>query len=166
MRAVARYANKPREVHWKTAIGILEYVFSTSDFGITFQSGSGLELVAFVDCDYASKATARSVSGGAIMCAGACVCWFSRTQKCVTLSTTEAEYVALADTIKEAMFMRYVWSFIFPGFGEVCIAVFEDNEGQSTWHKTQNVRQTRITWTYATTFCGSLFFRGSSPLPM
>ena len=69
------------------------------------------------------------MSGGAIMCAGACVCWFSRTQKCVTLSTTEAEYVALADTIKEAMFMRYVWSFIFPGFGEVCITVFEDNEG-------------------------------------
>ena len=28
VRAVARYANKPREVHWKTAIGILEYVFS------------------------------------------------------------------------------------------------------------------------------------------
>ena len=59
-----------------------------------------------MDCDYASKATARSVSGGAIMCAGACVCWFSRSQKCVTLSTTEAEYVALADTIKEAMFFE------------------------------------------------------------
>ena len=85
------------------------FFFSTSDFGITFQRGSGLELVAFTDADYASKATdRRSVSGGATVCAGACVCWFSRTQKCVTLSTTEAEYVALADTIKEAMFMRYV----------------------------------------------------------
>ena len=141
VRAVARYANKPREVHWKTAIGILEYVFSTSDFGITFQRGSGLELVAFADADYASKATdRRSVSGGAIMCAGACVCWFSRTQKCVTLSTTEAEYVALADTIKEAMFMRYVWSFIFPGFGEVCMTVFEDNEGAK--HLAQNPKCT------------------------
>ena len=50
------------------------------------------------------------------MCAGACVCWFSRAQKCVTLSTTEAEYVALADTIKETMFLQYVWNFIFPGF--------------------------------------------------
>ena len=48
VRAVARYANKRREVHWKTAIGILEYVFSTSDFGITFQRGSGLELIAFM----------------------------------------------------------------------------------------------------------------------
>ena len=64
VRAVARYANKPREVHWKTPIGILEYVFSTSDFGITLQRGSGLELIAFADADYASKATdRRSVSG-------------------------------------------------------------------------------------------------------
>ena len=36
VRAVARYANQPREVHWRTAIGILEYVFSTSNFGSTF----------------------------------------------------------------------------------------------------------------------------------
>ena len=47
----------------------------------------------------------------------------------ITLSTTEAEYVALASTIKEAMFLRHMWSFIFPGFGTMCITVFKDNEG-------------------------------------
>ena len=36
VRAVARYTNSPRENHWKTAVGILEYVFFPSDFGITF----------------------------------------------------------------------------------------------------------------------------------
>ena len=130
VRAVARYANKPREVHWSTAIAILNYVFGTNDFGATFQGGRGLELVGFANADYASKAAdRRSVSGGAVMCAGACVSWFSRTQKCVTLSTTEAEYVAKGDTVKEAMFIRYVWSSIFPGFGATCLTVFEDNEG-------------------------------------
>ena len=129
VRAVARYTNSPRAIHEKTAVGILEYIFFTSDFGITFQRGSVLELVAYADADYASNATdRRSVSGGAVMCAGACVCWFSRTQKCVTLSTTEAEYVALADTIKEVIFLRYVWSFILPGLGSACITVFEDNK--------------------------------------
>ena len=62
-------------------------------------------------------------------CAGACVCWFSRTQKCATLSTTEFEYVALADTMKEAMFIRSVWSVIFPGFGATYMTVLADNEG-------------------------------------
>ena len=59
LRAVARYTNSPREIHWKTAVGISDYVFFTSDFGITFQRGSGLELVAYADADYASKATDR-----------------------------------------------------------------------------------------------------------
>ena len=31
----------------------------------------------------------------------ACVCWFSRTQKCVTLSLSESEYVALGDAVNE-----------------------------------------------------------------
>ena len=57
------------------------------------------------------------------------MCWFSRTQKCVTLSTTEAECVALVDTIKEVIFLLYVWSFILPGLGSACITVFEDNKG-------------------------------------
>ena len=128
--AVARYANTPKEVHWGTTNGVLEYVLSTSDFGITFQRGRGLELVAYTDANNAGKAAdRRSVSRGAVMCAGACVCWFSRTQKRVALCITESEYVALADTVKEAVFMRYVWSFILPRFGAMCITVFEDNEG-------------------------------------
>ena len=57
-----------------------------------------------MDADYASKATdRRSVSGGAVMGGGAYF-WFSRTQMCVTLSTTEAEYAALGDAVKELYF--------------------------------------------------------------
>ena len=70
---------------------------------------SGISLEVFADADYASKATdRRSVSGGLIMCGGASVCWFSRTQKCVTLSTSEAEYVALGDAVNELLFLRQV----------------------------------------------------------
>ena len=92
----------------------------TSWFGITYQSGTAanISLEVFADEDYASKATGRrSVSGGAIICAGACVCWFSRAHKCVTLSTSEAEYVALGDAVKELLFLRQVWSFMLPGKG-------------------------------------------------
>ena len=63
------------------------------------------------------------------MCAGACVCWFYRTQKCVTLSTSEAKYVALGDAVKELLFLRQVWRFMVPGKGMPCFPVFEDNQG-------------------------------------
>ena len=51
----------------------------------------------------------------------------SRTQHCVTLSTTEAEYVALAEGAKEGMFVRSVMSFMQPNVYE--ITLMEDNEG-------------------------------------
>ena len=57
----------------------MEYMCSTSNvgFGIYFQRGSGLEPIACADADFASTATdRRSISGGAVMRAGGCVCWF------------------------------------------------------------------------------------------
>lgn len=79
------------------------------------------------DAEYASIATDwRPVSGGVVMCAGDCVSWCSRTKKYVTLWTTEAEYVSMSETRKEVIFIRYIWSYLFPGFGVRCIKVFED----------------------------------------
>ena len=76
----------------------------------------------FDDADYTSKAADRMpVSRGLVMCGGACVAWFSRTQKCVTLSTTQAEYVALADVMKEVLFLRQVWRFTLADVGMPCI---------------------------------------------
>ena len=130
VRAVARYCHAPKLVHWQAALCIVGYLKSTSGFGITFQRGSGVDLVVFADANYAEKATdRRSVSGGVVLCGGAAVSWFSRTQKCVTLSTSEAEYVALGDAVKEALFMRHVWCFLFPGRVVPCMRVFEDNMG-------------------------------------
>ena len=51
----------------------------------------------------------------------------SLTQHCVTLSTTGAEYVALAEGVKEGMFVRSVMSFMQPNVYE--ITLMEDNEG-------------------------------------
>ena len=63
VRAIATYANQPREVHQRTAIGILEYVFSTSDFSMVLQKGCELELLAFAGADYArSKSRWQEVS--------------------------------------------------------------------------------------------------------
>ena len=57
-----------------------------------------------------------------------CLCDVSiRTQKSVALSSTKAEYVAMADGMKEAIFLQYLWSFIFPDRDVGCTLIHEDN---------------------------------------
>lgn len=132
VRAVARYTHAPKMLHWRAALHVLMYVRSTASYGITFSRDTerGVELELYVDSDFASKATdRRSVSGAVVMCAGGCVSYLSRTQRSVTLSSTEAEYVAMADGLKEAIFLRMVWSFIFPDDHVGSTTVKEDNQG-------------------------------------
>ena len=57
------------------------------------------------------------------------MCWFSRTQKCVTLSTSEAEYVAFGDAVKELFFLSQLWRFMIPGKGMPCFPLLEDKKG-------------------------------------
>ena len=72
------------------------------------------------------KTDRRSVSSVAVMLGNAAVYATSRTQHCVTLSTTEAEYVALAEGVKEGMYVRLVVSFMQPNAYD--IALMEYNE--------------------------------------
>ncbi|CAB1108760.1 unnamed protein product [Ectocarpus sp. CCAP 1310/34] len=114
------------------AMDILGYARRTSHFGISFQRGTveGFSLQGYADADFARKAADRgSVSGGIVTCEGGAVSWFSRTQKCVTLSTTEAEYVALGHVVKEILFLGKFGVYMLPQVGMPCIPVFEDNQG-------------------------------------
>ena len=73
---------------------IIRYLLGTKDLSLTFEWGSGLEISVFADANYAEKANdRRSVSGVAVIVGKPSVSWFSRTQKIVTLSTTEVAYV-------------------------------------------------------------------------
>ena len=78
---------------------------------------------------------AETLTGGLYLGKSGCVlrsvCHFflSRTQKSVTLASTEGEYVAMAAGIKETILLRYIWSFIFPDRDVGCTLVKEDNVG-------------------------------------
>ena len=130
VREVARHAHDPFRKHGDAVKRILKFLKHTRSVGLTFDKGKGLDLVAYSDSDYArDEQDRRSVSGAAIMCSGACVSWFSRTQRCVTTSSTEAEYVAMGDCVKEALFIRNVLAFIDPTEKGKLLLVKEDNEG-------------------------------------
>ena len=84
VRSVASYCSASKAIHSKSVLGIFANINGSYGFGITYQRGTsaGVSLEIFADAEYASKGSERrSVSGGAIVCGGACVCWFSRTQE-------------------------------------------------------------------------------------
>ena len=78
--AVARQARDPAERHRRAV-----------------RKDSDLKFSVYVDADYADKDNDRcSVSGVAVMVGGTVVNASSTTQQCVTLCTSEEEYVAMA----------------------------------------------------------------------
>ena len=134
VRALARQSHDPCERHWEGVTKVLKYLNKTKDLGLTFQKGHD-RLSVFCDADYAKKeADRRSVSGVAVMYGGVAVSATSRTQHCVTLSTTEAEYVAMAEGAKEGLYIEAVLSFLRPQIlsrrvEDQGIVLYEDNEG-------------------------------------
>ena len=100
--------------HWRALLQIAAYV-ATKEVGLRFVRGSGLRLSVFVDADYAAATNdRRSVSGVAVMLGGTAIGWKSSTQKCITTATCEAEYIALCDAAKEAIFTRAGLTFLQP----------------------------------------------------
>ena len=130
VRAVARYAYKPTERLWQAIMKILSYLNGTKSLGITYMRGSSLSLNVYPDTDYANKDNdRRSVSGIAVTLGGTVVSHASKTQRVVSLSTSEAEYIAAGGCVLEASFVRAVLSFIAPETCGASIKVLEDNQG-------------------------------------
>lgn len=60
----------------------------------------------FTDSDYAGDPVSRrSVTGYIIYMHGVPICWKSSSQKSVTLSSCEAEWVALSEAVKDIIFI-------------------------------------------------------------
>lgn len=105
---VSKYTNNHNENHWQAVKRIFRYLVGTVNVGIEYKySGSLSKLIGFSDADFAGDVDIqRSTTGYAFSFANGLVSWSSQRQKLVTLSTTEAEYVAVASAAKEAIWLR------------------------------------------------------------
>ena len=84
----------------------MRYLRGTSKLKLTFGSGKPV-LISYTDSDMAGDVDNRKSTSGYLMTfSGGAVSWQSRLQKCVALSTTEAEYIAAAEACKELLWMK------------------------------------------------------------
>jgi hypothetical protein len=97
-------ANSAQEKELKR---VLDYVMQTKDKKLKVESKTdSWNIQAFSDSDFAGdKDDRKSITGYVIFVSGSVISWKSKSQPCVTLSSTEAEYVALNETVREEKFL-------------------------------------------------------------
>jgi hypothetical protein len=129
---VARYVTNPGVQHWNAIDLIWEYLNGSSEMGLTLGGGDAelSNLRGFVDSDYARCVdTRRSTTGWVFKFGGGAVSWRTRRQKSVTLSSTEAEYCALTEAAKEAIWMKGLLRELGYGNDDGPVPLYEDNKG-------------------------------------
>jgi hypothetical protein len=125
--------SKPTKANLETAKHVLRYLKGTSDQGLTFRkSNQPLKLNGFCDSDWgASVIDRRSITGYnfQLTSSGPVISWKSRKQQTVALSTCEAEYIALANAVQEAKFLRQLCKDMKVSTGGDDVLIQVDNQG-------------------------------------
>ncbi|GAU12447.1 hypothetical protein TSUD_229810 [Trifolium subterraneum] len=124
---VARFMERPTEIHVAAVKRILRYLKGTTSYGLWYEKGNGIKLTGWSDSDYAGDLDDRkSTSGYVFMIGTKVVSWSSKKQPIVTLSTTEAEFIAAANSACQGIWLSRILSQIDEKLKE-CITIYCDN---------------------------------------
>jgi hypothetical protein len=104
---LSRYMTSPREPHLQAAKQVLRYIRGTIDFGIFYIKGESSVVFGFTDSDWGSDPDdSKSISAYIFQSTGGPVTWSLRKQDVVATSSTDAEPRAVAEGIREAIWIR------------------------------------------------------------
>ena len=104
---VSRFMKNPQVEHWMAVKRILRYLQGTKSHGIYFKPDDKVDFCGYSDADRAGDhADRKSTSGYAFILMGAPVIWGNKKQSSVSLSTSEAEYIALSLAIQEGKWVH------------------------------------------------------------
>ena len=111
----ARFTHCPRKSHAVAIKRILRYLKGTSDKGLILKPEVDYKLNCYVDADFAGlwgkeddqdPVSVKSRSGFLITFMGCPIVWSSKLQTQIALSTMEAEYISLSNSMRELISLR------------------------------------------------------------
>ena len=124
---VAKFCAKPMKQHWVAVKRIFHYLKGTQKYGLLYSKNDS-NCVGFSDADWGGDLDDRkSTSGYVFQVGGTAISWRSKKQACVALSTAEAEYIALAGTAQESLWLQQLFSDLQKGPTKKMV-IFEDNQ--------------------------------------
>lgn len=134
---VSRYLSCPGKVHWNAVKWIMRYLKGSSTCGLLYgkTKSDKIEVMGFVDSDFAGDLDKRKSTSGYMFVLNSClISWKSSLQSVVALSSTEAEFIATTEAVKEAMWLRGLLNELW--LNQKTVQVFCDN--QSAIHLVKN----------------------------
>lgn len=104
---VSQFMEAPTSTHLKFARRIIRYLKGTIDLGLFYSSSNDFNFVGFCDSDYAEDVDDSKSTSDFVFFLGDCVvCWISKKQTMVILSTYEAEYMAATSCTCHVIWLR------------------------------------------------------------
>jgi hypothetical protein len=120
----------PSEDHYKAALHICRYLASTQDYKLVYGKAADKGLMAYMDSDWAAdQIWCWSVTGYFFKLADGIISWRSHAQKTIVLSSTEAEYMALFDCSRQAVWIKTMIKEL--GIIFKTVPIYCDNQGAS-----------------------------------
>ncbi|KDR75264.1 hypothetical protein GALMADRAFT_24757, partial [Galerina marginata CBS 339.88] len=110
VQKLSKYSSNPGNSHWTALKRVFRYLAGTRD-RVLFYGGDVDEdeviFSAYCDADFASDSDDRkSISGYTLFLGNAAIAWSSKKQTTIALSTTEAEYTAIAHATRQIIWLR------------------------------------------------------------
>ncbi|GJS16661.1 zinc finger, CCHC-type containing protein [Tanacetum coccineum] len=103
---LSRYTSNPGTQHWQAIQRVLKYLKKTMNYKLTY-IGYPSVLEGYTDASWISNSEDNSsTSGWVFLLSGGAISWASKKQTCITGSTMESEFMALAAAGKEAEWLR------------------------------------------------------------
>jgi hypothetical protein len=107
---LAQYASNPSPHHIRLAKYVFRYLKGTSDLKLVYDGACGNGLYGYSDTSWGDNLDDRhSTAGYVFLLADAAISWCLRKQKTATQSSTEAEYIGLAEGSNQCM---WYWMFL------------------------------------------------------
>jgi hypothetical protein len=115
VRELSKCLSRPNEAAYKEMLRVIKYVHDTPDLGLRMEPTvkDEWEVKVYSDSDWAGdKDSRKSVSGYILFLCNVPVCWRSKSQAAISLSSSEAEMYALTEAVKEIPFIIQVLLFM------------------------------------------------------
>lgn len=128
---MARNSESPKQSDWTAVKREIRDLKGTIHLSLHLSNTDGT-LQGFPDADWGGLDTRRSTSAYCFMLGRTTISWRSSREKCVALSSSEAEFTALSEAGKKAVWIRTLLSELGMETSDGT-SMFVDNQTAMTW---------------------------------